>query len=312
MRKLVLRSNYNVLLWHFVDSISEWDVFVGPHLAEYFDKNYAITDNDKEALNSYVGVRSEFGWSGEGDLFHWAYDGFQEDARFSQLYKSVKHLETKLSKDGMSIKEILTGRLNDIESLLKGELDIFAQEEDIDNVVCKMLELTGNQVTDDSPVYAYIAASMSASRQGGANGSAIYSEAPLSDDIGYVNGCVSEFLIHEYMHKAVMPREWFKSLGSQFEYKNENVFPDDMSAFFDEVLIYSASTVYLSKQVPEKRIERIVNQGQKNTRHYTLWRTVARFYPLIKEYLDGRSTLETTQRGVLELADEVMSEFRDL
>jgi hypothetical protein len=45
MRKIEIRVNYNVTLFAFVDSISQWDHFVSKHINKYFKENYAKKDN---------------------------------------------------------------------------------------------------------------------------------------------------------------------------------------------------------------------------------------------------------------------------
>lgn len=310
MRELIIKTNYEVLLSHFVDSMSKWDVFVAPHLHRYFDETFGITEEDKKHLDAYSKKRNEYDWDEQSPLFDWAYARFPDNERYNGLKTHILYFEQRKSKDGChTFKEILLSRLNDINELLSSDFEIFKQKEKIDDVVAKMTQLVEYEARNESPLVAYLACSMNTSTQGGANGANIYAEVPLESHTQWVNEYVSELLIHEYFHKAFSPHIYFEKLGGIFNWENDDIFPDPMSLFFEEVLVYSSSSVYISGEDPKKKLSKYPPESY-NDKHYTLWKTIDRFYQLIADYLDGKIAMDKTRQEILTLCAKVVEEFK--
>ena len=311
MRELIIRTNYEVLLGHFVDAMSKWSVFVAPHLYEYFDETFGITEEDKKHLEGYSKKRNEYDWDEESSLFDWAYVGFPDNEKYNELKPHILYFEQRRTKDGSrTFKEILLSRLDDINQLLSSDFEIFKQKEKIDNVVNKMSELLEYDKKNESPLIAYLACSMSTSTQGGSNGKNIYAEVPLELHTQWVNEYVSEILIHEYFHKAFFPHLYFEKLGGIFNWENEKIYPDPMSLFFEEVLVYSSSSVYISGEDPKKKLSKY-SPEEYNNRHYILWKVINLFYELIADYLDNRIPVDDARKKMLKLCEEVVDGFKN-
>lgn len=310
MRELIIKTNYEVLLGHFVDSMSKWSVFVAPHLYRYFDETFGITDEDKKHLEEYSKKRNEYEWDEQSPLFDWAYEGFPENEKYNELKPHILYFEQRKSKSGSyTFKEILLSRLDEINNLLSSDFEIFKQKEKIDSVVKKMSDLLEYNSTNESPLIAYLACSMNTSTQGGANGTNIYAEVPLESHTQWVNEYVSKILIHEYFHKAFSPHIYFEKLGGIFNFENDDIFPDPMSLFFEEVLVYSSSDVYISGEDSQKRLEKYLPK-EHNDKHYTLWKTIDIFYELIADYLDEKIPVDDTRQKILTLCEKVVEEFK--
>jgi hypothetical protein len=312
MRNIVIRTSYEVLLWHFVDTLSLWNVFVGRHMYVYFDEEFGINDEDLKRIQHYKEIRSKFGWYAESELFEWAYNKYPNEIDFDKLVEDLKYFENRISKSGVSLKDILIGRLGEIQDFENKGLKFEKNFLEVDRIVSKINDFHEIEVSSQNlnrPIYAYLACSMSLNRQGGANGEDIYSEVSKSSDFEFLNKTVSTFLLHEYFHKVVDSMNALIKLNNQFNYLNENIYPDTMASFFKEVIAHCAINVYMFKENPKLVLESF-SESQRNTKYYYLWESILLFEPMFSKYLDNKISTEVLKKKFILLSKKVIQGFK--
>lgn len=294
MHQLVLKTNYPTLLWHFVDSLSMWDFFVEDETEEYFKAHWQLTTSDKMHLANYAKSRAQLNWKNETNLFEWAWQGFPQNKRFSILLPHVRYFEQRKTNDGQTLKQILQISLQDVHNA-KVHIEKRIRQENVITIVHQLQTLFHSPSEVPDRINAYLASTPSEKGwQGGANGEGIYTEVPAKGyDLAY------ETLVHEYLHRAVQVRNYFKAINdpklSMF-YRTiiKSIYPDNLACLADEVVIHAVADVYLFHQKPQKRIQKAqehVDKGrEKSVSELHLWSLVALTSPIIKQYLSEKTT----------------------
>lgn len=298
MKQIVLRTSYNVLLWHFIDSLSLWDYFVSDEINEFYQKRWTLTSTDKKQLESYVAVRSPEGWDTETELFEWAYREFPKHDKFSKLLPCIRHFEERTDNKGTSLKSYLEEAYSDV-CTGRDHIEYRMKKENINDVVEKLQCLFREKRETIDAIDAYLASSpIEKSHQGGANGKGIYTEIPLG---GYDQAY--ETLVHEYLHRVITPRNYFMNVKDEelrdlYTTKIDSLYPDPVGVLADEVVIHAVANIYLFKEDPQRRIERVkkqIKQGRLRTpSDLHLWNLVKLSAPCLKDYLEDRSDIRET------------------
>jgi hypothetical protein len=302
MEKLNFKTNYNVLLWHFVDSLSKWDSYVGSHIYKYYTVSWKLTKEDKDWLKKYSLVRKKLDWEEETNLFKWAFSGFLKNQKFNELKEPVKYFEKRIDKKGQSLKEILKSRLEDTlvaKTLFEKEI----KKIDLNKELSKMSAIF-NIDKDKEPTSVFLACSMSNNIQGGANGNGLYVEIPY----GKSPKENLHVIVHEYLHKKLRPRNFFRNIKNKemkgfFRRKEKKIYQGELADFFDEVIIHSLSEVIIFKHDPSK----IINNYQ-NSRLKYIWECVGKTTPILENYLYEKIDKITTCKKLFQIFKSFINE----
>jgi len=289
MRKIIFKTNYNVLIWHFVDMLSKWNYFVEPFIHKYYKKEWGLSQKDRKQLQAYSQKRSKFGWDAESDLFEWAFQGFPTNKKFSPLLEHIQYFERQRNKQNKTLQSILKKQLDNV---LEGKEYIESQmkQADVNQIIGKISNLLGFKMTGYNPISAYLACSMiKGSSQGGANGDGIYAEIPPGEyDRAY------EIIIHEYLHKALRPHKYFKEIQNEnlrhlYNSKVNKIYQDELYHFLEEVIIHSLSDVIIHGINPEEKIDQTIKYTElkklRRNRWIRLWTATKIVAPILKKYL---------------------------
>lgn len=300
MYQLVLKTNYNVLLWHFVDSLSEWDFFVPDITKVFFKENWNYNTIDEENISKYAKLRKPMGWGDETNLFNWAFDGFPINKQFSVLLPPIRYFEERRNRKGKSLKDYIKFKYHDV---VKGKMYIEnrIQKENINDIVLRLLQLFDSSTKNTRQIDAYLAFSPRKNLvQGGANGEGIYTEIPPNEyDIAY------ETLIHEFLHTAVFPRDYFmniseKKLRKFYRTTVESVYPDPIACLAEEGVIHTTSDVLLFHDDPQQKIrkakKRIDEGSTRAVSDLHLWNLIVLIIPTLEKYLSGKSDVDETRK----------------
>ena len=305
MKRIVLKTSYNVLLWHFVDSLSLWDYFVSDEIKAFYQTRWTLTPTDKKQLEKYVTTRSPEGWDAETALFEWAYQEFPEHEQFSKMLPYIRYFEDRTDNKGTTLKSYLQEVYSDVRKG-RDHIENRMKKEKIDDVVEKLQELFKVKNKAIEAIDAYLASSpLEKSHQGGANGKGIYTEIPLGGyDLAY------ETLVHEYLHRVITPQNFFMNmengeLRKLYARQIDSLYPDPVGLLADEVVIHAIANIYLFKEDPLRRIKGVkkqIKEGRLRTpSDLHLWNLVILSAPVLKDYLEGRSDPQETQTKIGEV-----------
>lgn len=314
MRKLIFKTNYNILLWHFVDEMSKWSNIKADHLSEYFEKDFGFTEEDNFHLEEYAKFRKPFDWHREADFFEWAYLGFPVPDEFELLLPHILHFNGKVSSTGIKFKDVLEERLWYINGLnIQDNYERILTENDLDGDIEKMFNLFEIERFDESGVVCFLPCSMSSDQRGSANGWAIYTEVGVRalTPEEHIKGVVG-VVFHEYLHKVLKLREYLKKIGKYQEIKWE-IFPAELSLLFEEAIVYLLSDVRLNGSDIVKKIsqyEEITSRDENMRRILNIWITMKTLKPILDIYLDSKNEDPNTFRKELFCAfDDVISQL---
>ncbi len=297
MRKLEIRTSYNVTLVHLVDSTSKWDRYVESYAFDYFQKEFGITEQDGMYLADYVKIKKPLGWENETELFNWAYSNFPQSRKFDKLLPIIRYFEERKNRDGDTLKKLLVRITSQIEKNNYTQIsDVFAKEWVIS--VKKCIELFGSETNDEVlPCYLLYSADEK-STVGGANGDGIFLEL-TSKDISEKK-FLNDVVLHEFLHKQVTPRKYFEQNVKLFR-ENPKLdasrlgYPDRFTRYIEEVVVYAiCDTISGSKKT---RAEKIASYTErKRPEMVALWKGIADIMPVLKNYLLGKVDISTTRQ----------------
>jgi len=286
MNNLKFKTNYNILLWHFVDSLSMWDYHIMSHIPEYYVENWNMTAEDKKQLVSYQKIRSKLNCKEEMKLFAWAENGFKKNKKYNLLLEHLKYFENRKNKEGVLLKDILTEQIPYIK---KAKSNIISKIKKIsmERIILKMEKLFDIETSKKENITIYLPSAMSKHTQGGASygDRSIYIEIPEKN-----SHSMARVLTHEYLHLKLPVRKYLDKFDGKF-YKQEDtkLHRGRLSGFFDEVIIYILSDTVLFKTVSIK--ERIGAYRKLKTTNsvgmFHIWTAVKNIRPIIVQYLDG-------------------------
>jgi hypothetical protein len=282
-----IKTNYNTILLHHVDSLSRWDEFVSDHHWGYFQDQFKIDEATLNLFNDYSKKRKPLGWRAESSLLEWAYDGFPGNKRFSGLQEPIKSIENLKDKQGRTVREILVEVsiiLKDKSAkLYKEHLKYNNKAEEILKVYEKLFGVRG-----EKKIVCYLVHSpRKGNLQGGANGESIYVELFPYGNEDYSH--TSNTIFHESFHKILevrkkLEKEFTKRKHMDFLKRIPKLYPSPAHKYLDEVIVYTLSDVFLSKDDPDENIKRYSGIDDKHDFHYaTVWRGVKYF----REFLDS-------------------------
>ncbi len=308
MRTLDVRTNYNVLLVDFINGASKWDYFVGPHIPRYFTANYQITDEVQQHLSEYARIKAELGWDQEAELLNWAYSGFPENDKFSQLLEHLVAIAEAKRKDGKTLKEELESVLPTIQET-SVEL-----ERQFNNLTTQKNILIFTEVFETTPksgvLPAYITYSPDPnSSQGGANGEGIVAQVSTTGNTksNFNNSLL--ILAHEFTHKELNPAVYFEKHFPEFDRTIEAIYKATFSYFIEEVIVYSLNDVLVFGMSPSKNLEHYRKLYEKDPsrrdRWVQLYSEIEKGAPVLKRYLQKEISKE-------ELIEQLAEQFHSL
>lgn len=310
--KIELKTNYNTLLFHHVDSISLWDTFVSKHHNDYFKENFIISSSTNEILKTYSKIRSQLGWNSESELFEWAYNGFKIHKQFSKLLKPIHFMENIASKNGKTIKTYLEEELEGIVKKEKLLNDMQLKFEDRSDEILKVynkLFYNNKDISTD----CYVTHSPYENRlQGGANGDSIYIESySHSNDISLHT---ISTIYHESFHKILKVRRVLEKVFTETnkKYLTEvipDLYPSPAHKYLDEVIVYTLTNVLIFNTDPFERISQYSNKGEHAALHYgNVWRGVTYFKYFIEGTLHKPIPYEDFMKELTRLFEQFINE----
>jgi len=283
-------------LFNFVDTLSQWDYFVGQHIRQYYKENYNLDENDKKQLKEYAKIRKKIDWEKEIALFNWAYDGFTPHTEFSTLESTLKHFETKTSKNGQTLKLELEEATQQITDIAKDIQQRF-NEQQIEKTIRDFAVLFNSPLSNE-PLPCYLTYSpFDESTQGGANGDGIYAQVSTSLQRDNQVQITIETVAHEYMHKVLNPGRYFKEHSDDAKRKMYNtkfpeIYPDELYQFVEEVIVHSINDVLTFGIDPIE--ERDYYDGaykddeERRKQVVTLWQAISDVSKILGEFKDGK------------------------
>jgi hypothetical protein len=291
--KINVMTNYSLVLFNVVQGLSQWDVHTGKHNLEYFEKEFGLTDEDQLKLKEFADFRRNYSWSRDSDFLYWAYLGLPDGDEFSVLTPIVKYFENRVSKDGLTLKEICEKRFEEINKY--SNVGGIWSERDIEKFLIiversrKIFDITYT-LTD---LNVFLMASMNLDTSGGANGWAISVEVPanLEGEKKYseeeIKARVKLYLEHEGLHLQVPLSKAF-NLKDPFFDQAERVanFPDGLDSFSEEVVVHSLVDCLLNGIDPQAtlaRYENMVEQFPWIKMYIPIWQGINEVLPVIKD-----------------------------
>lgn len=302
MRKLEIRTSYNVLLMHQVDSMSKWSRYVMEHISADYKENWEYTDEDDTQLKEHAKKRQVFNWGRETDILTWAHEGFDTDSEFLTLLPHLRFFEERKNKKGETLKQVLLKALKAIE-LLRQEIALEMEKVDFEKYEKAFSPMIrDHQVNPDLPLPCYLTYSPAPEfSQGGANGDGLHTEVVLGRENTVARA--ASIISHEYSHKLLPFRYYFFALSEQEQSKYpynkeiERFYSGYLADFLDEILIYSINEVLMDGESPEEKSKYYSDQakGGQAERHSQLallWKGVALISPLVESLMKGRVSIE--------------------
>jgi len=296
IRPLVLRANTNASLLHFVDFASQWHFRTHADTRRYFEREYGITDADRKMFDQYASVRHDFGHPAETELLQWAYEGFPDHPKFTQLRSAIDYFAQRSNGQRTVRQEMESHDKNIAEWIEKLNKEI--HEVHLDRVVVQMQRLFDRPHASEPAVVAYLVAGVNDSVRGGANGEGIYMEIQKSDRQNPI-----QVLAHEYLHKVVSASVYYQAPEfSDFWPEVTNIYRASYLDFIEEVITYAVTNVIMFGQNPERTRamwSELIDDLADRERMILLWNTIEKAVPILRNYLDDKTDIATT-RGKLE------------
>jgi hypothetical protein len=308
MNNLQLKTSYSVNLFHFVDSISQWDHFVSPHIRSYFEENWKVSRKDYTILEKYAVARKKYGWDSITEILEWAYNAFPLGSEYSILKKYINHFEFLKDKNGIPLRKQIKDILPEIEKAIN-HIEKEYQRKEVEKVFVKMKSLFNSQdIANDIPTYILYSYKENSSC-GNADGKSIYIEVPKGENYAKAY----QILIHELAHKIVYPREYFqknasKTLRELSQKTYPNIYKDELCFFFEEVVVYALCEIYLFGYEPVQKIDHMKsnslwgNQAKQSFIH--IWRLAGKVESEIRKYLennlDRKDTLKHIEKSMID------------
>jgi len=96
--KLIIKIQESATFFHFLDSLSDWDIHTRKSVREYYEKRYPIDKEGKKKLQGYIKIRKKYPWRRLDSDFY-------PSKTFKEIYRKLK---IRLKKEEYSImKEII-------------------------------------------------------------------------------------------------------------------------------------------------------------------------------------------------------------
>lgn len=289
MKEIKIKTNYNFLLFHFVDSASKWSRYIGTYIYDFLDVNWNLTEEDKKQLEKYKKAREKFGHEEEAKLFAWAYGGFEGKPEYKILLEVIKYFEPLKDKKGITLNQILKNKLKEVE-FHKQKIEENIKTINLEETIQKMMKLFDFEEKERKSINAYLAHSMLGKMTGGgATGGVIHLE------IGRTTEDSTRVLVHEYLHIRLPMGRFFWDYNNFYKKKtklNEN----SLSETINEAITYSLSDMILFQNHTVN--ERIATYEKLNIPRSKeigyIWKVAKVIEPIVREYLEkGRDPKET-------------------
>ncbi len=278
-------------MYHFIDQLSRWDVFVSSDTYDFFNSRLRITATDRTLLKQYARERKAFHWEFETDLFEWAYKGFSQKSKFKTLIPIIKYFEAR--RFGVdSLGHMIAKDFNKIKKLIR-DIDKGISKVKIKETVKKLIKLFGQSGVDKKNIPCYLFISYGWSTGGSSNGyglSAGVNVVALNrKDISSTLTVIS----HEYLHKVVKTSKYFYERNGFYKSISRRIYPGPLDDFADEIIIHYISDIFLGKGNIDKSI-RAVSLFKRRDFYY-IWRGVQHVAPVLFDYLNGRVGVKKTR-----------------
>lgn len=316
---LTFRTGYNVCLLNFVDKLSQWSSFVSPDMKNFWEGSFGFNKEDLAWLEKYRTTRKKLGWGEAANLFGWAFHNFPHSEDYLNLFKAIKYFEVRKNKDDKSLREEVEEASQIIkaeEQRIKTALDILPIEE----MLGKAEKLFGREDAYSKSIFCYLLYSPSKNLQGGANGEAVTIEVPLQE-MGDQEREV-RVIVHEFMHLVLRAGRVLPGLlgedGKKFySQKIPQLWADNLSAFFEEVIVYTLVDINLAGRDPQKMIDFYNDLKTKGADFYSLhsqpiWQATLLFRPILDDYLAGKVNEQETREKLFWTSKTFVSQFDTL
>lgn len=301
MIELEVIVDYNVILTHFVDTLSCWDYHVEKYVLDYVEKEYGITKKDEVLLKTFVKIRKPLGWKNETALFEWANDGYPNNQKFDKLLPIIKHFESIKDARMVSIKQLLLEKTNLIKA--NGYENISeAFSTQYGNFIEILSKLFDSKSVSEL-LKCYLAYSPdNNSSMGGANGDGIYIELRDSEIEG--KRMLDDVVLHEYLHKRISPSTYFENNVekiSSHQYLKIDVigYRSDFMNIIEESIVYALCDIVRENKItPVEKIKRFEAKGRNDM--VALWVMVNDIMPILTEYVKNGANIVTTRQKLTE------------
>lgn len=297
MIELEVIVDYNVILTHFVDTLSCWDYHVEKYVREYVEREYGITGKDEQLLKAFVEIRKPLGWKNETELFDWAHKGYPDNAKFNELLPIIKHFENKKSLAQMTISSYLESKTQLIKANgYESVSTAFAEK--YETYIHRLTKLFASKVYE-KPLPCYLTYSPDEKwTMGGANGEGICIE--LKDSEIKDGRILDDVILHEFLHKRVSPHSYYetnnKEISQRRDARADNFgYPDLYTSLIEEAIVYAiCDIVRYNKKTPTDKIQ-FFNENRR-PEMVALWTVVRDITPVLREYLLEEAEEEQTRK----------------
>lgn len=281
-------TNPNISLWHLVDSCSQWDYYVGKHALRWLKEQTSFTSNDSENLEKYKEIRSKLGWGEETNLFRWAYNGFPNKAKYSELKPRIDHFRNrKLSTSDLTLIEFFENHSQIAENFVQKLKSLYPQNK------VKIEKLSLLFPSDQKIVDCFLPySSVTTGSQGGANGDGIYTEVSESKD--FIDSQV--VFEHEALHKLTEIPEYLYKKDGNFWKQTDSYLIQNRAMAVNEIFAYAADLVIHQTNL-EEQLKYAHSQDKKEL--VFIWEVAAQIAPIMKHYLSDSLSLKEAQQNIL-------------
>ncbi|MBD3366210.1 hypothetical protein GF360_02575 [candidate division WWE3 bacterium] len=271
---------------------------MSPHILEFFQRNWEVTEEDKKLLGEYRKSRKVFGWAAISELLAWSYAKFPHHKEYSPLFSIISHFEFREDLSGNSLQCNISAILEElnfgIAYMRKMMVDSHLEER-----LIKIQELFDSE-SPDSPIPVYVLYSYEeGSSSGNADGNSIYVEIPKGGEFERAY----QILVHEYAHKIIHPNSYFRESSSALvrdlsRKVYPHVYKDELYGFFEEAVIYALCEILFFSHDPDQKIQNLKRSSSLSDvakgRYAHIWRLSKNLTSLFDLYLRGIKSADVT------------------
>lgn len=248
------KTNYNVLLTHFLDSSSKWSVYVNGANRDYLLKEFDISQDQLKNIQDYANKRAPYDWEEMASIYGWAYNGF-EKGKFEDLKPHILEFETYKSKNGKTIESILKTKLPTVQNYAEHIKTSFNSDIDTLYKIAEVFPINTQAKTVEVFVgYSFKKRSM----QGGANGDAISTEVFDGMDAKAKKQLMS-LVLHEAIHFIFKFSKHLEKIDPRYiEIYNKGETPDrKKSNVMEEALVRTIEACLITKSPYKGRFDNL-------------------------------------------------------